>query len=273
MKSYLYLSDIHANFEVLKQLETLPEFVDENCEIRFGGDYIDGFDLKPNATLDTLHFVKNLCDSGKAKAIVGNHDVFLLDSAFRPFATNWWHMNGREETLANLGIPFASESDLREQLLFHLYDELVWLRSLPYYLEDGKNILVHAGFELDLPLDKQDTEGMVWIREFYIDSLNHLTDVDLHPDFKGKTIISGHTPTCTMGEYEHPISPCQILKGSLELDGEPLITRYFIDGGSKSGSEFSRINLLKLDSEVNELWQGYLDETGFHKYSDEGTEI
>ena len=98
MKSYLYLSDIHANYDVLKQLESLPEFIDENCEIRFGGDYIDGFDLKPNATLDTLHFVKNLCESGKAKAIVGNHDVFLLDSAFRPFATNWWHMNGREET-------------------------------------------------------------------------------------------------------------------------------------------------------------------------------
>lgn len=75
-----------------------------------------------------------------------------------------------------------------------------------------------------------------------------------------------------MEEYEHPISPCQILKDSLELDETPLITRYFIDGGSKSGSEFSRINLLKLDSEGNELWQGYLDETGFHKYSDEGTE-
>ena len=268
MKSYLYLSDVHANFEVLKQLESLPEFTDENCEIRFGGDYIDGVDLKPHATIDTLHFVKSLCDSGKAKAIVGNHDIFLLDSAFRPFTTNWWYMNGREETLANLGIPFASESDLREQLLFHLYDELVWLRSLPYYLEDGKNILVHAGFELDLPLDKQDNEGMVWTREFYIDSLNHLTEVDLHSDFKGKTIISGHTPTCTMGEYEHSINPCQILKDSLELDGEPLLTRYFIDGGSKSGSKFSRINLLKLDENGNELWQGYLDETGFHLYSE-----
>lgn len=266
MNSYLYLSDIHANFEVLKHLETLPEFSDVTCEIRFGGDYIDGFDLKPNDTLDTLHFVKKLCDSGKAKAIVGNHDIFLLDSAFRPFATNWWYMNGREETLANLGIPYASESDLREQLLFHLYDEVTWLQSLPYYLEDGSNILVHAGFELDLPLDKQDTEGMVWTREFYIDSLNHLTDVDLHPDFKGKTIISGHTPTCTMGGYEHLLNPNQILKDSLKLDEKPLVTRYFIDGGSKSGSEFSRINLLKLDSEGNEIWQGYLDESGFHKY-------
>ena len=69
-----------------------------------------------------------------------------------------------------------------------------------------------------------------------------------------------------MEGYEHPISLCQILKDSLELDGESLITRYFIDGGSKSGSEFSRINLLKLDENGQELWQGYLDETGFHLY-------
>ena len=63
-------------------------------------------------------------------------------------------------------------------------------------------------------------------------------------------------------------NPCQILKDSLELDETPLITRYFIDGGSKSGSEFSRINLLKLDENGQELWQGYLDETGFHLYSE-----
>lgn len=76
------------------------------------------------------------------------------------------------------------------------------------------------------------------------------------------------TPTCTMEGYEHPINPCQILKDSLELDGKPLVTRYFIDGGSNSGSEFSRINLLKLDENGNELRQGYLNETGFHLYSE-----
>ena len=71
-----------------------------------------------------------------------------------------------------------------------------------------------------------------------------------------------------MGNYEHPINPCQILKDSLELDETPLVTRYFIDGGSKSGSEFSRINLLKLDENGQELWQGFLDDSGFHLYSE-----
>ena len=42
MKTYLYLSDIHSNFEALKHLDSLPEMQNPDCEIRFGGDYIDG---------------------------------------------------------------------------------------------------------------------------------------------------------------------------------------------------------------------------------------
>ena len=53
MTTYLYLSDIHGNFEALKHLKNLPEMSDPNCQIRFGGDYIDGFDLQPNAIIQT----------------------------------------------------------------------------------------------------------------------------------------------------------------------------------------------------------------------------
>ena len=167
MKTYLYLSDIHSNFEALTHLDSLPEMQDPDCEIRFGGDYIDGVDLEPDAVINTLRYVKNLCDSGKAKAILGNHDRFILDATFRPFNETVWGLNGRDDTLANLGITYRSPSDLREQLLYHYYDELEWLRDLPYYLEDGKNILVHAGFDLDLSLEEQDPETMLWVRDTY----------------------------------------------------------------------------------------------------------
>lgn len=54
MKTFLYLSDIHSNFEALKHLDSLPEMQDPDCEIRFGGDYIDGVDLEPNALRSIL---------------------------------------------------------------------------------------------------------------------------------------------------------------------------------------------------------------------------
>lgn len=263
MKTFLYLSDIHSNFEALKHLDSLPEMQDPDCEIRFGGDYIDGVDLEPDAVINTLRYVKSLCDSGKAKAILGNHDRFILDATFRPFNQTAWWLNGREETLENLGVTYRSPSDLREQLLYHYSDELEWLRDLPYYLVDGKNILVHAGFDLNLSLEEQDPETMLWVRDPYIQgAFSLLRHVELHPDFRRKTIISGHTPTGLInGTMDHAI--LTDIVSDKELD---YMTRYFIDGGSKSGSTDGHINILMLDENGNEVKQGYLDKNGYHSY-------
>lgn len=260
MTSYLYLSDIHGNYEALKHLKDLPEWSDPDCHIRFGGDYIDGFDLQPKAIIKTLRFIKDLCDSSKAKAIIGNHDDFILRAAFKPLDDNWWYMNGRKETLENLGITYSSPGDLREQLLHFYYDELNWLKNLPLYLEDGKNILVHAGFDLDLALNNQDHETMLWTREPYINP-----PVDIHEDFNEKTIITGHTPTGLIKKQNNPNQNHPILSDDVtDVEGNH-ITRYFIDGGSKSGSQKGTINLLKLDDKGQELWRGYLDANSVHE--------
>lgn len=262
MTTYLYLSDIHGNFEALKHLKDLPEWSDLDCHIRFGGDYIDGFDLQPKAIINTLRFIKDLCDRGKAKAIVGNHDDFILRAAFNPPDDNWWYMNGRKETLENLGITYSSPGDLREQLLHFYYEELNWLNQLPLYLEDGKNILVHAGFDLDSALREQDSETMLWTREPYINP-----PVNIHDDFDGKTIITGHTPTGLIKKQDNSTQSHPILSGDVTDVSGNRITRYFIDGGSKSGSQKGAINLLKLDKNGKELWRGYLDTNGVHEVS------
>ena len=266
MTSYIYLSDIHANYEALKQLKDLPEFNDPSCEFRFGGDYIDGYDLQPKATINTLHFIKEICDSGKAKAVVGNHDQFIIDPVYYPHRTNWWRMNGREQTLENLGIPYANDENLRELLLYHYYNELELLKSLPFYTIDGSNIMVHAGFDLDISLEQQNPNTMIWTRDPYIESTNYLTEVDLHPDFKNKTIITGHTPTKGISVDGKINDVCSIIKDEMKHNGSTILTRYFIDGGSKSGLESGRINLLKLDQNGSELWSGYLNQEGVHYY-------
>ena len=263
MKTFLYLSDIHSNFEALQHLDSLPEMQDPDCEIRFGGDYIDGVHLEPNAVINTLRYIKNLCDSGKAKAIIGNHDRFILDAAFRLFNETAWELNGRDDTLANLGIVYRSPSDLREQLLYHYADELEWLRDLPYYLVDGQNIMVHAGFDLDLSLEEQDIETMTWTRDPYIEgAFSLLRHVELHPDFRGKTIISGHTPTMYINGNENNVP----LTDMRQDNKHHYVKRYFIDGGSKSGSTNGRINILVLDENGDEIKLGYLDKDGYHSY-------
>ena len=256
MPTYLYLSDIHANYQALSHLTQLPEFSDPDCQIRFGGNYIDGYHLAPGATIATLRFIKDLCDSGKAKAILGNHDQFLIDATYYPYRESAWYLNGREATLKNLGIPYSGDDEyLREQLLYHYPAEVAWLRSLPYYLEDGNNILTHAGFDLAQSLRDQDTDTLIWVRDPYVKAYRHLAG-QIHADFLGKTLVTGHTPT----RYLLPEGS----SGSPILTHQWDVTQYFIDGGSKSGSEHGSISVLKLDQDGQLLDAWQLDETGVH---------
>ena len=263
MKSIIFLSDIHSNFEALKQITTLPEFNDPNVEFWFGGDYSDGFDLEPNATINTWNFIMELCNSGKAKAILGNHDEFIMDAAYQPDKFTWWEHNGRGNTLKNLGLSFVSPHELREQLLFHYYDQMEWLKSLPLVLAYNNVIMTHAGFELDLPIDQQFKDTVLWIREPYIYAEVMLKEDDIHPDFKNKTIITGHSPTIYISDDIHEKST---LNHSPIIHKNKLVNRYFIDGGSKSGINTGRINILKLDENGNEIWKKYITNKGIFNY-------
>lgn len=255
-KSIVFLSDIHANFEALKQIQHLPEYNDPDVMFWFGGDYSDGFDLKPDATINTWNFIKSMCDNNRAVAIMGNHDEFIVDAVYRPDKYTWWEHNGRANTLENLGLSFVSPSDLREQLLYHYHEQMEWLRSLPLYLQYDNVIMVHAGFDLDVALNKQHNQTVLWIRDPYLHAGLYLQPEDVHYDFQGKTIVSGHTPTSLISNnvaYES----CPIVKKT-----NMGLTRYFIDGGSKSGSTSGHINLLKLSTDGTEIWRKYATEHG-----------
>lgn len=258
MTSYIYLSDIHGNFEALSQLVNLPEYKDDSVQFRFGGDYSDGFTLQPDSILNTWTFIKELCDKGKAQAILGNHDEWIIDAAYKPHKPTWWANNGRESTLDNLKISSRTDYEISEQLLYHHGDIMEWLQSLPLSLTDGQNILVHAGVELDKSLIDQSTTTLLWVREPYLFAQRYLSNKDIHDDFINKTLISGHTPTGNIcGTHDCPI----VYNNSLS------VTRYYIDGGSKGGPNYQgRINLLHLDENGQEIWQKYLTKDGIFDY-------
>ena len=104
---------------------------------------------------------------------------------------------------------------------------------------------------------------MTWTRDPYIQgAFSLLRHVELHPDFRGKTIVSGHTPTSFINGNTKNV-PLTDMPHDLERN---YVTRYFIDGGSKSGSINGRINILELDEKGYEIKQGYLDASGYHSY-------
>ena len=67
--------------------------------------------------------------------------------------------------------------------------DLQRLRALPFCHDDGLRFFVHAGVDLSVPLDQQEDEVMVWMREPF---LSHCDEVDC-----GRFIVHGHTPLRT----------------------------------------------------------------------------
>jgi serine/threonine protein phosphatase 1 len=159
---------------------------------------LDALALAPD---DTLAFIGDYLDRGPdSRAVVellldvqrrrpktvflrGNHEDMCLGYLGRQ--GSWgeaWRMNGGDSTLRSYGISTelagapAAERLPAEHLAF--FEAL-----LPWHVAD-RFLLVHAGIRPFLPLEEQDPEDLVWIREEFIASPHGLP----------YTVVFGHTP-------------------------------------------------------------------------------
>ena len=140
----------------------------------FIGDYIDrGPDSR-----GVIEFLMHLEAKRPDEAIflMGNHETLALSAVARSDFMNDWVDNGGASTLRSYGA--ASAAELPE-------DHVEWLRSLAHCCDDGQRFFVHAGINPDKPLDEQDWQDLLWIREPFLSD---------HRDY-GRLIVHGHTPT------------------------------------------------------------------------------
>lgn len=150
------------------------------------GDYCDrGPDTK--GVLDFL--IARMAADGRVTCLRGNHDEgFLSFLTARPGAGIFIN-NGGETTAASYGVeadfsPLAIERT-RAALAAAVPDaHLRFLATLPYSASFGDFFLCHAGIRPGVPLEQQDPQDLIWIREKFLD------DPRPHP----KVIVHGHTP-------------------------------------------------------------------------------
>jgi len=180
MAGRLYVvGDIHGCVrEVEALLGALP--VGRDDTLAFIGDYLDrGPDSR--AVVELLLDVQRR--GTKTIFLRGNHEDMCLGYLGR--GGNWgesWRMNGGGSTLRSYGIPpeMTGEAAAERFPGTHL-DFFEGL--LPWYVAD-RFLLVHAGIRPFLPLEEQDPEDLVWIREEFIAS----------PHALPYTVVFGHTP-------------------------------------------------------------------------------
>jgi serine/threonine protein phosphatase 1 len=154
------------------------------------GDYVDrGPDSK--AVLERLQRLRE--SDGRVICLKGNHEEMLLRFLADPSDCGpVFIVNGGDATLASYGVAEASRS-LSPRQLVELSDRLAmfmparhraFLESLDMSARFGDFFFCHAGVRPGVPIERQKSEDLIWIREPFLES---------KADF-GAVVVHGHTP-------------------------------------------------------------------------------
>ena len=192
----IVISDIHANLPYFTELLKKINFCEKD-QLIIDGDFLE----KGQHSLDTLHFIMELCSRGNTHVVCGNCDDWHLI-----FDPSWTYRAG-EQTMLYLiqkkcgllwdmcncsGIdPFELESfDEAKEKLRDLYRrEFAFLEALPYAIESDNYIFTHAGMFPDKPLSEHNRKEL--------NRCDALLKKDWHFD---KWLIVGHWPVVLYGE-------------------------------------------------------------------------
>lgn len=190
----IVIGDIHGCYNELKALlSDLKEggvYNKDADKLIFLGDYIDrGKDSRL-----VIELIRNLQkDNDNVIALMGNHEDMLVE--YYKGLNEYWLWNGYNVTL-------KSYDGFREQF----EDDVKWMRNLPLYHEDEHYIYVHAGVDVNKPLEEQNKNTLLWIRENFIYSVKKYD----------KKIIFGHTPTMSLSSNEN--KPVYTFTGNIDID-------------------------------------------------------
>ncbi len=167
------IGDIHGHARALESILQLINLRPEDTLVTLG-DYIDrGPDSK--SVLDILIGLEKLCN---LVPLMGNHEEMMLGAWEGKDNLAYWLKFGGGAALDSYG-PGRNMS----LVPWSHWDFLKRLR--PWY-ETERHFFVHANYQPDRPLDKQDTSTLLW----------ELLDKDKpsKPHCLGKIAVVGHTP-------------------------------------------------------------------------------
>jgi serine/threonine protein phosphatase 1 len=195
--SILAIPDIHG---YRSELDRVLALADAQCgaeaRIVFLGDLTDrGPDSR--GVIDRL--IEGL-EAGRDWVVLrGNHDQMFLDFLRGPGpGARWLNGNiGGSETLRSYGAGEAMAAGdwlAAADCVPRAHRE--FLAGLPFSHETEAQFFVHAGIRPGVPLDVQEIDDLLWIRqEFHGDTRDH-----------GKLIVHGHTPVERPAHYGNRIN-------------------------------------------------------------------
>ncbi|MCA1457809.1 serine/threonine protein phosphatase [Bradyrhizobium sp. BRP22] len=184
------VGDIHGRADLLA--ETIARIDDDISRrpIRYVleiylGDYIDrGPDSKTVLDLLAVRLVRN-----HAVCLRGNHEELLQHFLHDPAVFADWRRLGCMQTLASYGVTPrempVSEVNLQQRFLSVFpRAHMLFLQCLRDSFTCGDFFFAHAGVRPKVPIEQQNSEDLLWIRQEFLNS-----DED-----HAKCVVHGHTP-------------------------------------------------------------------------------
>jgi serine/threonine protein phosphatase 1 len=188
------VGDIHGRLDLLLRLQQLiaADAGRSNAQRRvlvYIGDYID---RGPNSAGVLDRLLDEPLPGFETVHLLGNHEDTLLQFPDDVSVGPSWLAYGGVQTLASYRIDASpgSWSDGRE--LQRLQEEVrrrvprrhvEFMRALPLMHIEGGYLFVHAGLRPGVPLERQERDDLLWIREEFLDSAED----------HGKVVVHGHT--------------------------------------------------------------------------------
>ncbi len=224
------IGDIHGH---LTQLEEMHDLIHADItknpisapKIVYLGDSIDrGPDSK--GVLDCLIARELIASTIQHIFLLGNHEQRMLSFIQNPAqAKKDWLVWGGIETLISYGITPQIDQPLTTlaPLVAAELDAVIpsshreFLKNLTRYHVVGDYLFVHAGIRPKVPLNKQRTHDLVFIREGFLDNNfpHEKRVVHGHTITKSKEIdIQPHRINVDTGLYEGGALSCVVLEGN-----------------------------------------------------------
>lgn len=173
------IGDIHGRADLLSKLQAqILQDADQSPHLEksviYLGDYVD----RGPAVRETIDLALNgLTGDFNITWLRGNHEQLLLDFLEDSRTlTNWLDLGGLW-TLRSYGVQCSHDSlrdrqaasDIRKALIAALpVAHLSFLSSLTVYKQLGDYLFVHAGVRPGVPLERQTSEDLLWIRNGFL---------------------------------------------------------------------------------------------------------
>jgi diadenosine tetraphosphatase ApaH/serine/threonine PP2A family protein phosphatase len=165
----IVIGDIHGCFDELTDLLNLFELGTDDRVVAVGDLIVKG--EKNRQVLDLF------VDDDRFSSVIGNHDRALRQ-----------HWRGESVPLTK------AQEATRAELEFNRERYSEYLRSLPYMIDLGSHLVVHAGLRPGVPLDRQVASDLTELRTMGADP-SRREGIPWYEVYQGeKIVLFGHWP-------------------------------------------------------------------------------